>query len=271
MECFRRIVKAIMPPAMLRFGRSIRDWSRPCASWEEAKQKSTGYDSPAILARARAAMRRIKEDPTLQERDTVVFPRTGPSSWPLLASLLWVASKDRGRLAVLDFGGSLGSTFFEYETAIRHVPELSWNIVEQPLFVASGIADFSTERLLFFPDITSCQTECDCNVFLMSSVLQYLEKPYDMLASALAVRPAFFILDRTAFHARNCDCVVVQRSTVARESYPCWFLNEARVRELFEESYDLVWEWPSWEDSSFAYPRFKGFVFVRRTTAGHEA
>jgi putative methyltransferase (TIGR04325 family) len=103
----------------------------------------------------------------------------------------------------------------------------------------------------------------------MSSVLQYLEKPYDTLASALSAHPAFFIVDRTAFHVRHRDCIVVQRSTVARESYPCWFLDEARVRHLFEEAYDLVWEWPSWEDGSFIYPRFKGFLFARRAHPNH--
>jgi putative methyltransferase (TIGR04325 family) len=264
-EIIRAVLKATIPPFLLRWAKSCHDWSLPCRSWEAAAQRATGYDAPRILQRARLAMEIVRANPSLLERDTVVLSNSGITSWPLLASLLWVATRSDGRLTVLDFGGSLGSTLLEYGGFLRYLRDLSWNVVEQPHFVACGRAEFETSVLRFFTSVAECQEQRNCNVFLMSSVLQYLEDPYCELRSLLQAQPPFFILDRTTFHPSNRDCIVVQRSTVARESYPCWFLQQDRVSRIFEEnSYDLVWDWPSWEDASFAYPRYRGCLFAKR-------
>ena len=61
-----------------------------------------------------------------------------------------------GVLSVLDFGGSLGSTYYQNKKFLDSLDDVSWNIVEQKHFVDAGKEDFEDERLRFSYDIESC-------------------------------------------------------------------------------------------------------------------
>ena len=71
------------------------------------------------------------------ERDSVLFEEV-EYVWPLLASLMWVGARHLGSLNVLDFGGSLGSTYFQNRIFLATLPSVRWNIVEQPRHVEVG-------------------------------------------------------------------------------------------------------------------------------------
>ena len=75
------------------------------------------------------------------ERDGVVFDQPD-YNFPLLACLLRVATESGNRLRVLDFGGSLGSTYFQCRPFLGGVSELRWTVVEQPQFVECGRREF---------------------------------------------------------------------------------------------------------------------------------
>ena len=54
------------------------------------------------------------------ERDSVLFD-TIRYSWPLLSDLLRAASEDQNHLSVLDFGGSLGSSYYQNRVFLSHL------------------------------------------------------------------------------------------------------------------------------------------------------
>ena len=72
-------------------------------------------------------------------------------AWPLLAGLLWVAAKHGGRLEVLDFGGSLGSSWFQNRAFLAGLGAVGWNVVEQSATVDVGRREFADETLCFIP------------------------------------------------------------------------------------------------------------------------
>src|SRR6266702_290349 len=80
------------------------------SGYDKACQASTGYDSDLILERVRDALLKVKSGEAVYERDSVLFDEV-QYSWPLLAGLLWIASCNGNRLHLLDFGGSLGSSY----------------------------------------------------------------------------------------------------------------------------------------------------------------
>ena len=209
-------------------------------SWSDAVTDSAGYDSPAILEKVRSATLKVKSDQAVYERDSVIFDHK-EYSWPVLSALLWIASKNDGRLNVLDFGGSLGSSYFQNIGFLEHLKELRWNVVEQKNFVEAGRKDFEDEHLRFYSSVKDCLAVSKPQVLLASSVIQYLEKPYEALRNWIDVEFEYIIFDRTTF-TQNRDRLTVQkvRPGIYDASYPAWFLNEKRFLEIMSKRYEPV-------------------------------
>ena len=146
-----------VPPEAIRLlnhwtGRNSR-LSGSYRSWEEASRNADGYDSAAILDRAREAMLAIRDGRGAFVRDGVVFPEPDPPL-PLLSGLMRVAACAGGHLRVLDFGGALGSTYYQCRKFLQGLPSVRWQVVEQPQFVACGSEVFADGVLGFSSSIS---------------------------------------------------------------------------------------------------------------------
>jgi len=216
------------------------------ASWDDAKAHSAGYDDDEILSRVRDALLKVKRGEAVAERDSVLFSAV-PYSFPVTAALLGVASRSDGVLSVLDFGGSLGSSYFQFLSFPCRLARLEWSIVEQPNFVQCGKELFEDGSLRFFPDIAACARERAPNVALLCSVLSYLPEPYALLEELVQRRIDTIVVDRTLFHARTEDRLTVQRvpPQIYQASYPCWVFGHARYVRFMEQAYRCVAEFDS--------------------------
>ena len=79
-----------------------------------------GYAANSILQRVADSIQKVRRGEAAFERDGVAFPRED-YRFPLLAALMYVAARER-RLTVLDFGGSLGSTYFQNRKLLISTP-----------------------------------------------------------------------------------------------------------------------------------------------------
>ncbi|HET6513956.1 MAG TPA: methyltransferase, TIGR04325 family, partial [Thermodesulfovibrionales bacterium] len=184
---FAKNIKRFVPPVMADL--VAQAFTSPVFSgnyrtWEEAQLASTSYDSDVILNKVKDALLKVKNGEAVYERDSVLFDKV-QYSWPLLAGLLWVASREDNRLNLIDFGGSLGSSYYQNKKFLEHLPELKWSIVEQEKFVECGKQYFEDEHVRFYHDLNACIEERHPDAILFSSVIQYLEKPYGLLADVL--------------------------------------------------------------------------------------
>jgi len=196
--------------------------------WGEAVRLSSGYDTKEILDKVLAATLKVKNSEAAYERDSVLFDEVH-YSWPVTAALMWVAARNGGRLSVLDFGGSLGSSYFQNKEFLRGLSAIRWSVVEQQHFVEAGRKYIQNEDLIFFESIDECLDREKPNVVLVSSVIQYLEKPYDLLSKLLGTRVGLVIIDRTPFlNTAQTDQVYIQLTPASIYSarYPIWFLNK---------------------------------------------
>ncbi len=235
-------------------------------TWDEARRASGGYDDSVILEKVKNALLRVKQGEAVYERDSVLFDKP-QYPWPLLASLLWIATKNGNRLDILDFGGSLGTTYFQIRKFLSHLDEMRWNIIEQPEFVRCGRERFQDSTLRFYISIEECLTEKRPDVFILSSVLPYLETPHDVLDELIRHRPRYLILDRTPILDHGDDRLTVQTvpPEIYRASYPAWFFNRERLLAHFAGEYDTVAEFDAMSgvfkiDNEVA--RDKGFIFA---------
>ncbi len=199
-------------------------------SWKEAMAASTGYDSSVILEKTKSALLKVKNGEAVFERDSVLFDEI-EYSWPLLAGLLQAAAKARGHLNVLDFGGSLGSTYFQNRAFLTDLPHVQWNIVEQPKFAEAGKKYFEDEHLKFYAQVSDCLKQTKPNVVILCSVLQYLERPYEELHELLKLS-CDLIMDRTPFWDGPTDKLCVQNvpPSIYQASYPSWIFSRERFK-----------------------------------------
>ena len=87
------------------------------------------------------------------------------------------AVRGKRELRVVDFGGSLGSTYFWCRDFFKEDFRLRWHVVEQEAHVKVGRADFQDEELRFDFTVDDVIAQGKPDVLLMSGVLHYLEKP----------------------------------------------------------------------------------------------
>ena len=209
--------------------------------WDEAMAASTGYDSGIILEKTRTALLMVKNGEALYERDSVLFDEI-QYAWPLLAGMMWVAAGCGGFLNVLDFGGSLGSTYYQNRVFLSALPRVRWNIVEQSSHVGIGKAYFEDDCLRFYASITDCLADTQPNVVLLSSVLQYLEHPYAVFNQILELPCANVIIDRTPFWAGPTDrlCVQTVPPSIYPASYPSWIFSRPQFHSYLNEKWQIV-------------------------------
>ena len=228
-------------------------YSGQYASWSLARSLASGYNAAHILEKVKAAALKIKAGEAACERDSVIFDRI-EHSFPVLAGLLRAAMENGARLSVLDFGGSLGSSYYQCRAFLAVVEMLRWNIVEQEHYVRCGRECFETEQLRFHYTIAECVKSAEPNVALLSSVLQYVPEPEAVIAELMQSGMRYLIFDRTPFSDLEIDRITIQHvpPTIYPASYPCWIFAKSRFLETFRGRYELVAQFNCADGSAYA-------------------
>jgi putative methyltransferase (TIGR04325 family) len=256
--------KKWLPPALIERLKPLLGigiyFSGHYTDWETASAQASGYDSVLILEQVKQAMLKIKAGEAAFERDSVLFDEV-QHSFPVLAGLLRAAVENGNQLSVLDFGGSLGSSYFQCRDFLSVVPLLKWGVVEQEHFVHCGQRIFETAQLRFFYTIAECLQQSSPNVALLSSVLQYLPKPYHVLDELMNSRVPYIVIDRTPFGDQETDFITVQRvpPSIYVASYPCWVFGKRSFLDKFRTRYEVIALFDGSDGTAVANGR--GFTF----------
>jgi len=259
-------LKDWMPPILMRVLRGLHgiSWAGDFDSWADAQKVSSGYNSETILAKVKDSALKVKNGQAAYERDSVLFEEI-EYSWPLLAGLMWIAAQSRGELNIIDFGGSLGSTYFQNRKFLQSLSKVRWNIIEQKLFVDTGKRHFEDDVLKFYYDIETCLGKNQPDTILFSSVIQYLEKPYSVLEKVKALNFQFILFDRTPFVDIGRDRLTLQTvpSQICQASYPAWFFDKKKFYAFFENEYEVISSFES-SDRANIPSTFEGCVFRKK-------
>ena len=223
-----------IPPALSEARRrqlgQTQRFSDVDGGWDQAQRQSTGYAAGNIVDRVAAATREVVAGRALYERDSVLF-HTWDFPYQIVAALLDSALAHDGRLDVIDVGGSLGSTYRQCLPFLRHVPHLRWHVVEQAGFVEAGRREFSSVQLQFWHAAQEVPLDGPPCFVLLSSVLQYLPEPDQMLQSLLRLPASHLLIDRTPMSALATHRLCVQHvpRSIYEASYPCWVLSRSKL------------------------------------------
>lgn len=269
-KMLRAIAKNLLPPIVIYWLRRLINEKIGLVgrydSWSAAMDDCTGYDAREILDKVLAATLKVKNGEAKYERDSVIFDEI-VYAWPVLSGLVLAAARNCGKLSVLDYGGSLGSSYFQNKKFLNLLPVVTWSVVEQEHYVKAGHKYIQDECLHFYTSIESCVVEASPNVILLSSVLQYLPDPYSILKVIGDIKADVLVIDRTSFLISDeKDVIKMQHvpEVIYKASYPCRVFNEKHFTQYITDlGYKLIERFESL-DNFDKDTRWYGYIFVRQ-------
>lgn len=103
---------------------------------------------------------------------------------------------------------------------------------------------------------------------ILSSVLQYLERPYDKLRELLELRCDHIIIDRTPFWDGPIDRLCVQNvpPSIYPASYPSWIFSMQRFREHLSNEWNIVAEFENTDKIKCPvdFASYRGMIITRK-------
>lgn len=222
-------------------------WFGDYKDWSELVSLSGGYESSTILNKTRDSLLKIKNGEAVYERDSVIFDKK-IYPYSIISSLLYAAINCNNNLSVIDFGGSLGSTYYQVRDFIPAEINVHWSVVEQKDYVYCGKKMFEDDFLKFHPTIADSMIAKKADILLLSGVVQYLEKPHEFLNELKNFDFKYILIDRTAFISdNNPDRLTLQivPPEIYEAQYPSWFFNEQNFLKHFD-NYEIKTEFESY-------------------------
>lgn len=223
-----------------------------------------GYGSDSIFEKVTKAALIVKEGRAAYERDGSIFYET--EYYLQLLSVLYEVFMEFGECNVIDFGGSLGSTFFQNkDKLIQFIPKIQWNVVEQGHFVDWGKSHLENDKLKFH----YLMSEVDrCNLVLFGSSLQYLEDYHVYLKQIADRNVKYLVIDRLPVSNETWVSVEYVHEPIYEACYPLHIICEDElIQEINLLGYELSTTWIKdanevWQlDNKLI--KIKSFVFVK--------
>jgi putative methyltransferase (TIGR04325 family) len=249
-------------------------WFGDFPNWALANSTCGGYNSTEIFEKVKASSILVRDGKAAFERDSVAFyePETNEELIKWFENIVsrneieGCNPKTSGVIRVLDFGGALGSTYFQHREILKQFPNLIWCVVEQGDFVKIGQSEFENEVLKFEYSIREAVEKYQPNAVLVSGVLMYIEKPYDILADIFKSEIPHIMIDRTPFIPSEEDRLTVQivPPKIYKASYPCWIFSEKKFLNFTEKHVRFVKEFPALDKINILNCQYKGMIFENK-------
>lgn len=207
-------------------------WSGDYKNWQDAMKHCTGYDDPSITEKALSSILETKDQSDRYERDSSIIEGTPDFAFN---SLRWMKSFAEGnKIDLVDFGGSLGSSFFQLKPFLDNY-SVKWNVIEQEHVAAVGKSKLENDQLKFFSNIQNIPDASSISTFFSSAAIQYLQDPYKVLHDLNLREFKYLIFDRLSVHESEKDRLTIQIVPKKRYKaiYPCWFLSKKKFLNYF--------------------------------------
>lgn len=251
------LLKQFLPPIL----KSLKNysfkygWKGNYKSFEAAQKYCKGYDEDHILKKISLTTTKVKTGEIAYERDGVMYDEMQINT-NVLSKLLQISAENDNKLTLVDFGGSLGTSFYQNIPFLKHLKELNWCIIEQEHYVREGKSLFENEQLKFYHSIDECMKDhSDVNLLMISNTLQYIKSPYTLLRELQVLKIPYLLMDYVGYNNRNKDRLTIQYVPPffygIDASYPCMFFNRSKLEDQLGKNYKKVSEFISDSDTYY--------------------
>lgn len=260
------LLKELAPPIVntLRWYSFKYGWKGNFKSFEDAQKQCKGYDENHILNRIIETTGKVRDKKAVYERDGLIYDEIFINHH-LLSTLLLIASKNNNKITIIDFGGSLGTSYYQNIKYLNHLTELKWCIIEQDNYVKVGKDAFENEHVKFYYNIEECLAENqNPDLLLLSSSLQYIKNPYNLLEHIQSFNIPYLMFDLVGYNdEEDEDRITIQNVPPVfygiEASYPCTFFSKRKLENQLAINYEKEFEFVS-EPQKY-YINFKPFRY----------
>lgn len=269
MSTVKALARRVTPPLIWDAASRVRRravpavFDGPLTSWAEAEALATGWESPAIVDKTLALSLKMRDGEIAFQQDTLVHERVTYS--PTILAFLARASATGTPLDIIDFGGSLGTNYYQNRAIIAPAEargSLKWRVVELPKTVALGRKHFANETLRFYDDWQSAADEAHDPKMLFTGSFQCVPDPLTLLDEVAGRHIPLIAFDRLLVSPAAAHEVYVQRPPARyyAATMPVWcFSRSAFEAEMAARGYDLIAEFE--QVTQFAHV---GLIFAHR-------
>lgn len=208
--------------------------------WDSAKYATSGYDSGEIIRKVDDAASLAKAGFVSYERDGVTFDDS-KLNWHLLTAL-FLARESKNNMNILDFGGSLGSAYFQHKQFLDLISNYSWGVVEQDRFYKIGKSKYQDANLIFYKNIDVYLTKVSPNLVVLGSSLQYIQEFDELLNKISNSKAKVLLIDRTPFSKLNNHILAIQKipRTIYDGSYPIRIFSLALFKKSLKKNWKIL-------------------------------
>ncbi len=214
-------------------------------SWESAVAKSSGYESANVVEPIVAAAKRIQD---CAQASNFLTTRYQQIATGMLHCISQAQFDVGGPIRVLDVGGGGADYFYQFKKFARQI-NFDWTVLETPALAQAMSNEFGRNptNLRWISSIENTNETYD--VILCSSVFQYVEKPFELLAT-LVRKSEFLIVNRISLVDSSEHFVAVQRiiTNGKRASYPVHFFADQKFLNEMSQYGDVEMRWLVVED-----------------------
>lgn len=212
-------------------------WYGNYQSFEEAKAKSTGYESADIIQKTLSNNKK-----EIQQNDV-----SNVTNMQLICSVFICINHIQNKsINILDFGGATGFHYKLIKNYLSSAIKLKYTICETKELVKKATAIFSTNELSFIDDISDYH-DSKPDIVMISGTLQYLDEPASVLETLIKLDPKFIIVNRFPVIYSSNDRLTIQHvpKSVYNGSYPCWFFSLPKWESILKnyKQYYLMIKW----------------------------
>jgi putative methyltransferase (TIGR04325 family) len=162
-----------------------------------------------------------------------------------LLSAILGTPRSTSKLRVLDWGGSLGSTYRQNKDLIAAAGvEVEWVVLEQQHLVEIGSREFSNNQLSFTSNIDSIPLGY-FDIVIFASSICYIDATNKILEEVKSLRPRAIAFDRTPIVKKGPELIGSQTvgRKIYRASYPIRVFSIGLIEAALSPEYRKVSEW----------------------------
>lgn len=242
-------------------------------NYSDAEKKCSGYETDIILQKVLKSTLMVKNNECAYERDGVAF-FDKDINYNLMMYLYLINQRD-GQLHICDFGGALGSTYWQHKDMLAEMRKVEWNVVEQRNFVQCGKEKLENDVLHFFYNVEELlSSKGKQNVVILSSVLQYFPEKNVVLDWISELNAKYIIVERNPVGIRKRITIETVHEPIYESTRPYVCMDEKEFIQNFNHrGYKLLDSWKSLVDSDLYLGneiyKLKSFVFVKNDDKVH--
>ena len=250
-------------------GRRHGSFEGPTSSWEEATAQSDGWDASVITDKTLVMSQKVRDGLIVYAQDTIALDRIQYSD-TILAFIALALARQTDHLEIVDFGGSLGTNYFQNRKILEYLDELQrpiiWNVIERPILATLGKEHFANAKLKFFSSLHEAIAGEGIrpDAFLFSGSLQYTDDPFCLLDQVMRAGAGILAFDRLLVSPTDSHQSFIQHPDPEKHypaTYPVWcFSKDLFIGNLTSKGFKLIEHFTTDPSAHFDHC---GMIFVR--------